>query len=55
MFKNILICSFVPENNKHVFENAIEIAKKFDSNIVSLKCIHEELPTLCISLTNSDG
>lgn len=54
MFKNILICSFVPENNKHVFENAIEIAKKFDSNIVSLKCIHEELPTFALFHTKSE-
>jgi len=45
MFKNILICSFVPTNNKHVIDTAFELAKKFDSNIIALKCIYESIPT----------
>ena len=45
MFNNILICSFVPKNNKHTIETTFEIAKKFDSSIIFLKCIHKELPT----------
>ena len=45
MFKNILICSFVPKNNLHTIDTAFELAKKFDSSIIFLKCIHKELPT----------
>jgi len=45
MFNNILICSFVPKNNKHTIETTFKIAKKFDSSIIFLKCIHKELPT----------
>jgi len=45
MFNNILICSFVPRNNKHVIDTAFELAKKFDSNIIVLKCIYESIPT----------
>jgi len=45
MFKNILICSFVPKNNKVAIETTFELAKKFDSSVIFLKCIHEELPT----------
>ena len=54
MFNNILICSFVPENNKHVIDAALELAKKFDSSITSLKCIHEELPTFAFIKTRSE-
>jgi len=45
MFNNILICSFVPKNNKHTIDTAFELAKKFDSSVIFLKCIHKELPT----------
>ena len=45
MFKNILICSFVLKNNLHTIDAAFELAKKFDSSIIFLKCIHKELPT----------
>jgi hypothetical protein len=45
MFKNILICSFVLKNNLHTIDTAFELAKKFDSSIIFLKCIHKELPT----------
>ena len=54
MFDNILICSFVPQNNKHVIDTALELAKKFDSSITSLKCIHEELPTFAFIKTRSE-
>ena len=35
----------MPKNNKHTIETTFEIAKKFDSSIIFLKCIHKELPT----------
>ena len=54
MFKNILICSFVTKNNKHVLETTFELAKKFDSNIILLKCIHKELPTFALFHTKSE-
>ena len=54
MFRHILICSFVPENNKHVIDTTFELAKKFDSNIVLLKCIHEGHPTFGLFRTKSD-
>ncbi len=54
MFNSILICSFVPENNKHVIDTTFELAKKFDSNIVLLKCIHEGHPTFGLFRTKSD-
>ena len=54
MFNNILICSFVPENNRHVIDTAFEIAKKFDSAIVLLKCLHESHPTFGLFKTKTD-
>ena len=54
MFNNILICSFVPENNKNAIDAAMELAKKFNSDITSLKCIHEELPTFALFHTKSE-
>ena len=58
MFDNILICSFVPKNTKHAIETAFytsfELAKKFDSNIILLKCLHEGHPTFGLFQTKSD-
>lgn len=54
MFEIILICSFVPENNKHVIDTSFEIAKKFNSKIIYLKCIHKELPTFALFHTKSE-
>ena len=54
MFENILICSFVTKNNKHVIDTSFELAKKFDSNITLLKCIHKELPTFALFHTKSE-
>lgn len=54
MFRHILICSFVPENNKHTIDTTFELAKKFDSSIISLKCIFEDHPTFGLFKTKSD-
>ncbi|MFB5607614.1 MAG: hypothetical protein ACE5RI_05910 [Candidatus Nitrosomaritimum yanchengensis] len=54
MFENILICSFAPENNKHVIDTSFEIAKKFNSKIIYLKCIHKELPTFLLFHTPAE-
>jgi len=54
MFKHILICSFVPENNKHVIDATFELAKKFDSEIIALKCVFEDHPTFGLFKTKSD-
>ena len=58
MFDKILICSFVPKNTKHAIETAFntsfELAKKFDSNIILLKCLHEGHPTFGLFQTKSD-
>jgi hypothetical protein len=54
MFNSIIICSFVPENNKHVIDTAFELAKKFDSEIISLKCIFEDHPIFGLFKTKSD-
>ena len=35
----------MPKNNEHTIDTTIELAKKFDSNVIVLKCIHKELPT----------
>jgi len=54
MFQNILICSFSTKNNKHVIDVSFELAKKFDSKIILLKCIHKELPTFALFHTKSE-
>jgi len=54
MFQNILICSFSTKNNKHVIDDSFELAKKFDSKIILLKCIHKELPTFALFHTKSE-
>ena len=58
MFENILICSFVPKNTEHAIETAFntsfELAKKFDSEIILLKCLHEGHPTFGLFQTKSD-
>ena len=58
MFENILICSFVPKNTEHaietVFNTSFELAKKFNSEIILLKCLHEGHPTFGLFQTKSD-
>ncbi len=54
MFNNILICSFIPENNTHVLDVTFELAKKFESQILLLKCLHEAHPTFGLFKTKSD-
>ena len=53
-FKNILIVyTIVPETN-HSYDAAIEIAKKFDSNITLLMCMYEEPPTFAFFSTKKE-
>ena len=57
VFENILICSFVHENTKPTieteFHTSFEIAKKFNSQIILLKCIHNESSTFRLFKTKS--
>jgi len=54
MFNNILICSFVPENNEASLDTVFTLAKKFDSNIVLIKCFHKDLPRFMLFHTKSE-
>ena len=54
MFENILICSFVSKNNKASLNTVFTLAKKFDSNVVLLKCFHKDLPTFTLFHTKSE-
>ena len=54
MFSNILVCLFVPKNNKTSIYTVFALAEKFDSNIVLLKCFHKDLPTFTLFHTKSE-
>ncbi|MDH3833311.1 MAG: hypothetical protein OES34_03995 [Nitrosopumilus sp.] len=54
MFQNILICSFVLKNSQYVIGITFELAKKFNSNIIFLKCLHEGHPTFGLFQTKSE-
>ena len=54
IFKNILLVyNFVTET-KHSYDVAMEIAKKFDSNITLLMCIHDEPTTFTFFSTKKE-
>ena len=54
MFENILICSFVLKNNLHLINTTFELAKKFDSHVILLKCLHEANPVFGLFKTKSE-
>ena len=44
----------MPRNNKDVIDTAFELAKKFNSNIIILKCIYESVPTFAFFKIKSE-
>ena len=53
-FKNILIVYTIVSETNHSYDAAVEIAKKFHSNITLFMCMYEEPPTFAFFSTKKE-